>query len=93
MSGGEEGIGYRFRDWYVPERMMPGLERWVVDHIAPGSFLSAVLRNDLIGACSHADIENARNLPAFVAWLVHEAPSACYGSSANVDAWAASRQP
>lgn len=78
---------YTFRDWYIPERMMGGITRWIEYGIHPGDFLSAVLANDLSEACGRADDENLANLPAYVAYLYNEAPSACHGSPENVRAW------
>lgn len=78
---------YRFHHFYVPDRMMAGLRRYVDDGIAPGSFLEAVICNDLRSAVASADEENMRNLPAFVSWLYNEAPGGSWGSEANMEAW------
>lgn len=79
---------YCFRNWYIPERMMSGLVRYVEHGIIPGDFLQAVICNDLRRACACADDENFANLPAFVAWLYNEAPGACWGSHERMLAWA-----
>jgi hypothetical protein len=83
---------YTFRDFYIPERMMSGLARYVNDHVLPGGFLQAVLRNDLTDAVCRADDENLANIPAFVGYLYNEAPGMCWGSPAAVAAWIAQRQ-
>ncbi len=80
-------LKYRFRDWYIPERMMPGIERYIEQHIRPGHFLSAVISNDLKDACGRADDENMTNLPAFVAYFYNEAPHPCWGSPEKMEAW------
>lgn len=40
--------------------------------ILPGSFLKAVLRNDLTDAILRADVESIQLLPGLVRWLVHD---------------------
>lgn len=80
-------MSYKFREWYIPDRMMGGLERWIVHGTPPGDFLTAVLNNDLREAIGRADDENMRNLPAFVAYLYNEAPGQCWGSPEKVELW------
>lgn len=80
---------YTFREFEIPDRMMGGLKRYVEHGIEPGSFLMAVLRNDLHDAVGRADDENIRNLPAYVSYLYNEAPSPCWGSPEKVQAWLA----
>ena len=46
-------------DWsLIPEYMIGSLRRYIENGIEPGSFLSAVLCNDLRGACECADDTN-----------------------------------
>jgi len=78
---------YSFRTFYIPERMMYGLERYIEGHIKPGGFLSAVLKNDLCGAINHADDENIQNLPAYIGFLYNQAPSLCWGSEKKFKDW------
>ena len=75
------------REFYIPDRMMGGLRRYIEKRIKPGNFLTAVLQNDLREACGRADKENIRNLPAYVAYLYNEAPSTCWGSPERVTDW------
>jgi len=70
-----------------PERFRAGLNRYLVDRIAPGSFLRAVLENDLMGAVGHADEESAKELKALVSWLWQEMPSNLWGTKERVSAW------
>lgn len=70
-----------------PERFRGGLQRYLEHRIAPGSFLRAVLENDLMGAVGHADEESARELKALVQWLWQEMPSNLWGSKERVAAW------
>ena len=79
--------GYQHREFYIPLRMMPHLARYIQQHEPVGDFLTAVLCNDMKDACGRADDENLRNLPAYIAYLYNEAPSACWGSPAKVKEW------
>lgn len=78
---------YKFGEFYIPERMMGGLARYIAQGIPPGDFLSAVICNDLKEAIGRADDENIRNLPAYVSYLYNKAPSRCWGSSEKMRAW------
>ena len=77
-------MSYTFRNFYIPDRMMGGLKRYIEDGTEPGGFLTAVLENDLERAVSNADEENMANLPAYVAYLYNEAPMGCWGSRKRV---------
>lgn len=74
-------------DRLVPEHIQGGLLRYIDQHIEPGSFLSAVLCNDLRGACSTADDINRVRLFDIVSWLYLHAPGACWGSPGKFLAW------
>ena len=80
-------MSYKFREFYIPERMMPAIERYVKERVAPGDFLQAVISNDLRLACAYADEENLRNLPAFIAYFYNETPSGCWGSREKMIEW------
>ena len=43
-------ITYRFNDYYIPDRMMDGIRRYIEQGIHPGHFLTAVIMNDLAEA-------------------------------------------
>ena len=78
---------YRFRDFYIRDQMMEGIRDYI-DHGVPcGSFLTAVICNDLKNAVGRADEENLRNLPAFVGYFYSEAPAPCWGSEEEMNAW------
>jgi hypothetical protein len=87
-----ETSGYTFRQWYIPERMMDGINLYVEHGIPPGDFLCAVITNDLSEACGRADDENIDNLPAYVAYFYNEAPSLCWGSVEKMQAWINNRR-
>ena len=75
-------------EYHIPDRMMEGLKRWIDHGIKPGSFMLAVLTNDLRGAIERADDENLANLPAYLGYLYNEAPGGCWGSVEKVADWA-----
>ena len=80
-------MSYEFRGFYIPERMMGGLTRYIEDGIPPGDFLTAVISNDLAEAVGRADDENIRNLPAYVGYLYNKAPTSCWGSPGQMKRW------
>jgi hypothetical protein len=80
-------VQYKFRQFYIPERMMGPLLRYIQDHVRPGQFLCAVISNDLKEAIGRADDENIANLPAYVAYLYNEAPAVCWGSPKHMENW------
>lgn len=82
----------QFRGCSIPADMAPSLEAWIQNGEMPGSFLSAVLCNDLLNAVGHADAVNLPALPAYVGYLYNEAPGPCWGSPEKVAAWAAKFQ-
>lgn len=84
---------YRFRHWYIPARMMCGLQRYFDQGVPPGDFLMAVLENNLMEATGRADDENLANLPAYAAYLYNDAPAAAHGSPEKVRAWLAKPWP
>ena len=78
---------YTFRHWTIRPDMMAAIQRYVVDRLPPGDFLTAVICNDLKEAVGRADDDNLANLVAFVSYFYNEAPSSCWGSKAKMDAW------
>lgn len=78
---------YKFQHWYIPDRMMGGIKRYIAEGIPPGDFLTAIICNDLKEAVGRADEENVANLPAFVSFFYNHAPSTCWGSTERMRAW------
>ena len=78
---------YLFNEYFIAADLVEALELYVSDGQVPGSFLEAVLCNDLAQACARADWINMRNIPAFASWLYNEAPHACWGSREKIAAW------
>ena len=50
----------------IPSHMKEALERFIVERRPPGSFLRAVILNDLRGAVNYADSENYPLIPLYV---------------------------
>ena len=75
-------------DWsLIPEYMIGSLRRYIENGIEPGSFLSAVLCNDLRGACECADDTNRSRLFEYVKFLYSYAPAGCWGSQERFEKW------
>lgn len=75
-------------DWYIiPEHCHDSLRRYLEDRIPPGSFLEAVLSNDLRGACECADEINRRALFNYVGFLYRYAPAGSWGSRERYLSW------
>jgi len=71
----------------IPLRTRTALMRYIDGHMPTGSFLRAVLCNDLTWAVLHADEENFSSLLHIVRWLHNEAPSAAWGSREAYISW------
>jgi hypothetical protein len=71
----------------VSQQIKDSLDRYVNHKIETGSFLRAVLENDLLRAVGKADKENLKNLPEIVSYIYNELPSNCWGSPIWVKKW------
>lgn len=71
----------------IPTHMLEALERYLVHGIQPGSFLTAVLCNDLHSACQRADDINRHLLWEYVYVLHNHFPIGAYGRADTVAAW------
>ena len=71
----------------APASIVAAIDRFVQHRIAPGSFLRAVLSNDLAGAFRAGDDDSLRGLRDIMRYIHWEIPSGCHGSSAKVDKW------
>jgi hypothetical protein len=67
--------------------MKDGLQRWVEKGIYPGSFLTAVLENNLFDAVGRADATNINLIKEWVVFIYNELPSGCYGSRETMEHW------
>jgi hypothetical protein len=75
----------------VPPHMRDGLELYVNYGVMGGSFLTAVLENNLVEAFGHADETNRHAMFLWAMWLHNDAPRGCWGSPEAVKAWVASQ--
>lgn len=57
------------------------------ENLHPGSFIRAVLENDLLMAGGVADPYNRAALCDTVQWCFNNLPRACWGSKEKVKAW------
>ena len=73
----------------IPAHMWDAVTNYYLHGYAPGSFLTAVLCNDLMGAFSRADDENAAAMQGWVRFLYNYAPSGTFGSPDRFHAWLA----
>lgn len=73
-------------DEYYPirEDLFGALERYLNHGIMPGSFLTAVLENNLVEAIGRADFMNSANLKNIVGYIYNHMPSTSWGSPMKV---------
>lgn len=71
----------------IPEHCRDGLRLYVERGIPPGSFVTAVLENNLVEAFGRADHVNMGRIRDYADWLYNDAPSSSWGSPARVKAW------
>lgn len=71
----------------IPELTRGALTRYVEKRIATGSFLYAVLTNNLFDAIAQADESNVNALRAIVRYIYNELPGGCWGSVETVNEW------
>ena len=67
------------------------LDRYQNDRILPGSFLRAVLANDLFDAVARADPESLALIGDVVRYIHWELPSGCHGTREKVTSWVGAR--
>lgn len=72
---------------FVPAHIRDGIKFYIENRIPPGSFVTAVIRNDLRGAVGQADHINLQCLPTIVGWFYHCAPAPCWGSKEAMENW------
>ena len=72
------------------EEIKASLDRYVNDKIPTGSFLEAVLSNNLVEAVGRADSNNIQRIPEIVKYIYNNLPSNCWGDSETVTKWLSS---
>ena len=73
----------------VPAHMLGSIQRYIERGQPIGSFLTALLSNDLNLTFGRADEGNRGAIGDWVTFLWNEAPEDCWGSGAKVEAWQA----
>ena len=63
------------------------LVHWIVQARPVGSFLQAMIENNLRRTYENADEINEQFVRTYVQWLYNHAPSICWGSVENVAKW------
>ena len=71
----------------LPAHVQPGIARYVICGIKPGSFLRAIFADHFENAAHRADDTNAASLPAFRDFLENGCPASCWGSPEQVQTW------
>ena len=71
----------------LPKHMQEGMRLYIEKGIQPGSFLTAVLENDLVRSFESAEFLNQHRLLDFAVFLVHQAPRGCWGDTETVNRW------
>jgi hypothetical protein len=71
----------------MPGSLRPGTKLYIEQGILPGSFLRAVISNDLKESFAQADDINRLRMFEIVSWFYNEAPAPCWGSPEIMKAW------
>jgi hypothetical protein len=87
MSPFAPRVPYEFRGRTLPEELREKLARYAEERKLPGSFLQAVLENNLAQAVMRSDDDNLAALPAVVAYVYNEIPMMAWGSPGVVREW------
>lgn len=82
-----EALDARMIECHIPDYMRLGLREYILNGRPVGHFLTAVLNNDLKGACNRADEVNQKSLYQYVFFLYNYAPRECWGRPGATDAW------
>lgn len=73
----------------VPVLVKASMDAYVNQKMLPGSFLMAVLCNDLTKSVGYADSTNLAALPDIVRYVYNELPGNCWGNEDKVYKWVA----
>jgi hypothetical protein len=76
-----------FNKYPISDNIKETLDRYIINKIEPGSFLRAVLENDLYTALANADLENKYAIYNICNYIVNTLPTNCYGSLEIVKNW------
>lgn len=73
----------------IPADLYADLTAYLLKGVVPGTFLLAVLRNDLAEAVLSSNAERRACLPLLIRLLFNHFPPACCGSAVKVERWLA----
>lgn len=76
-----------FTGFRMTDESRQSLYNYLVHGLEPGSFMTAVLSNDLYSACARADYTNVNLMQQYALWIVNHAPYGSYGSAEMVRGW------
>jgi hypothetical protein len=77
-----------FVKWEVPRDFADSLYNYLVYAMQPGSFFTAVLANDFLGAVARSHPGNhMESLKALGGWIQDMAPPESWGSYGTVETW------
>ena len=71
----------------VPDHLFHGIKLYVTKRIQTGSFLQAVLENNLVYSMFYADAISANSIQSIAKLIYNHVPSKCWGSKEKVEAW------
>lgn len=73
----------------IPEHTKNCIDRYVTHGYHPGSFLYAVLTNNLVQSFASADADNKRSIFHIVEYIHNVIPYNCHGNIERVEHWLA----
>ena len=71
----------------LPNYFFGSMQRYLIHGVPTGSFLHAVMSNDLKHAVECADDDNRERLWVYVLWMVNYLPSITWGSGERIKNW------
>lgn len=71
----------------LPRSLREGTRLYIEQGILPGSFLRAVISNDLKESFAQADHINQHRMFDIVSWFYRKCPIPCWGSEKKMNDW------
>lgn len=91
-----ENLEATLHQYGIPPGMWPGIRRYLIERIRPGSFLQAIFANSFVDAMAQADDDNRQILREYASLLYNElparGPASPWGSPEAVEAWVAASE-
>jgi hypothetical protein len=84
MTSEIEIVKKTLTDYGIPSYMHEGIIKYIYEGIIPGSFLRAVLENNLKDAIANADSTNILIISNYVEFFYNEVPGNIWGSEERV---------